>query len=147
MDQKRNILEREDLRRNPYSVPEGYFESLQKRLESIPFQAEARRDDLAASFAAREHSPADAARTRIRPALVWAVGIAAALAVGVFVFRGGAGVVSDPVMPEPLSYEQLAYADLIPHTDPYIYYEEESQTPSDQAQEEMIDYLLQYQNY
>ena len=32
MDKKKDILERKDLRRNPYSVPEGYFARLQDRL-------------------------------------------------------------------------------------------------------------------
>lgn len=147
MDQKRDILERKDLRRNPYSVPEGYFDRLQQRLERIPRQAEVRPNELAANLTASEHSPAEASRTRIRPVLAWAMGIAAALAVGVFVFRGGDGVSIDSVMPEEISYEQLAYADLIPYTDPYCYYGEEPQAPSDKAEEEMIDYLMQYQNY
>ena len=47
MDKKRDILEREDLRRNPYSVPEGYFDRLQDRLKAIPSQqAEASRKGL-----------------------------------------------------------------------------------------------------
>lgn len=132
MDKKKDILERKDLRRNPYSVPEAYFDQLQERLGAIPRQeALSRRED---------------SRTRIRPVLAWTAGIAAMLAVGLWVFQGS-GTTPEPVSPEVLSYEQFAIADLIPHTEPYIFYEEDSQTPTDPAQEEMIDYLLQYQNY
>ena len=127
MDKKRDILEREDLRRNPYSVPEGYFDRLQDRLKAIPSQQ------------------AEASRW-IRPVMGWAVGIAAALAVGVFVFRGGSPA-GNPVAAESVYYEQFAYADLIPRTDPYIYFAESEETQADPAEEEMIDYLMQYQNY
>ena len=126
MDQKMDILERKDLRRNPYTVPEGYFDRLQERLGAIPRQ---------------EATP----WTRIRPTLAFATGIAAALAaVLLLVSRPGA-------LPDDAadfgSYEQFAYADLIPHTDPYIYYAVESAPETDPAEEEMIDYLMQYQNY
>lgn len=132
MDKKMDILERKDLRRNPYSVPEAYFDQLQERLGAIPRQeALSRRED---------------SRTRIRPVLAWTAGIAAMLAVGLWVFQGS-GTTPESVSPEVLSYEQFAIADLIPHTEPYIFYVEDSQTPADPAQEEMIDYLLQYQYY
>ena len=132
MDKKQNILEREDLRRSPYSVPEGYFGQLQERLRAIPSRQ--------AGQAQSGHG-----RNRIRPAMGWAAGIAAALALGVFAFRVSEGEV--PGVSEVPTYEQYAIADLIPRTDPYIYYEEESQATADPAEEEMIDYLLQYQNY
>ena len=151
MDKKRDILEREDLRRNPYSVPEGYFDRLQDRLKAIPSQqAEASRKELFqqvdAAFQAVPSAGQSENRSWIRPVMGWAVGIAAALAVGVFVFRGGSPA-GNPVAAESVSYEQFAYADLIPRTDPYIYFAESEETQADPAEEEMIDYLMQYQNY
>ena len=131
MDQKLDILERKELRRNPYTVPEGYFDRLQERLSAIPLQ------ERLGAIPRQEATP----RTRIRPVLAFATGIAAALAaVLLLVSRPGA-------LPDDTadfgSYEQFAYADLIPHTDPYIYYEVETTPETDPAEEEMLDYLMQ----
>lgn len=138
MDKKMEILDREDLRRNPYTVPEGYFDRLQERLGAIPRQGAVHRNDAARPLMA------SAQGARIRPALTWALSLAAVLA-ACFVLIHPSGPKAD-AGEDFYSYEQFAYADLIPHTDPYIYYsEEESQTASDPEEEEMIDYLLQYQ--
>lgn len=140
MEKKLEILEREDLRRNPYTVPEGYFDQLQERLGAIPRQGAVRRNDEARPQMTVAQGDD---RTRIRPAFAWALSLAAALA--------ACFVLIHPAGPKPedgqdsFSYEQFAYADLIPHTDPYIYYEEESQADPDPEEEEMIDYLMQYQ--
>lgn len=124
MDHNNDILEREGLRRNPCSVPEGYFDSLQERLGAIPRQA--------------------GARNRILPALACAAGVAAVLAACVVLLhRPGPAAGGE----DAISYEQLAYADLIPHTDPYIYYAESQGESDDPSEEEMLDYLLQNQNY
>jgi hypothetical protein len=102
MDKKMEILEREDLRRRPYSVPEGYFDQLQERLNAIPRSVEA----APAAGQSRKH---------LFPALILSVGLAAALVLGVFLFRGSETPVPSPLM-EIDSYEQFAYADLIPRT-------------------------------
>ena len=140
MDQKLDILERKELRRNPYTVPEGYFDRLQERLSAIPRQERLSAipgQERLGAIPRQEATP----RTRIRPVLAFATGIAAALAaVLLLVSRPGA-------LPDDTadfgSYEQFAYADLIPHTDPYIYYEVETAPETDPAEEEMLDYLLQ----
>ena len=138
MDKKMEILDREDLRRNPYTVPEGYFDRLQERLSAIPRQGAVRRNDVARPQLAATQE------TRFRPALTWALSLAAVLA-ACFVLIHPFGPKAD-AGEDFYSYEQFAYADLIPRTDPYIYYsEEESQTPSDPEEEEIMDYLLQYQ--
>jgi hypothetical protein len=138
MDKKMEILDREDLRRNPYTVPEGYFDRLQERLSAIPRQGAVRRNDVARPQLAATQE------TRFRPALTWALSLAAVLA-ACFVLIHPLGPKAD-AGEDFYSYEQFAYADLIPHTDPYIYYsEEESQTASDPEEEEIMDYLLQYQ--
>ena len=164
MVKNRDILEREDLHRPPYGVPEGYFDQLKERLGAIPQQQEALSGLSSQRLASAPDRPLSAAdetagarrRFGIRTALGWAAGIAAALALGVFAFRGsdslfgpgpGEGGVSALSVSGMPSYEQFALADLIPRTDPYIYYAEESAAAADPAEEEMIDYLLQYQNY
>ena len=125
MDKKRNILEREELRQRPYSVPDGYFDALQTRLSVIP-QREV------------------ASRTWMRPVFAFATGIAAVLVACVILFHPSGE--SPDAMTDIVSYEQMAYADLIPRTDPYIYYGDETEQPADPTEEEMMDYLLQNQN-
>ena len=137
MDKKRDILEQEALRKRPFTVPKGYFDALQERLGAIPREA-------AASEPARLMDSAE--RRWVRPAMVWAAGIAALLAVGVWVFSD-TGAPADPSALEVLSYEEMAYSDLIPRTDPYIYYADEAEQPEDTEREEIIDYLLQNKNY
>ncbi|MBR1575560.1 MAG: hypothetical protein IJ654_03820 [Bacteroidales bacterium] len=147
MDKKQDILDREDLRRSPYSVPEGYFAQLQERLRAIPSQ-QAEVTCRSVSLKQQHPEQSGSSRSRIRSAMSWAVGVAAALALGVFAFRGGDRGDAMPGVSEVPSYEQYAYADLIPYTEPYLYYsEEEAPAAADPAEEEMIDYLMQYQNY
>ena len=138
MEKNRDILEREDLKRRPYTVPEGYFNQLQERLGAIPRES--------APDAGMQRPSEGTERRWIRPAMVWAAGIAALLAVGVWVFSGS-GAPADPSALEVLSYEEMAYSDLIPRTDPYIYYADEAEQPEDTEREEIIDYLLQNKNY
>ena len=137
MDKNRDILEQEALRKRPFTVPEGYFDALQERLGAIPREA-------AASEPARLMDSAE--RRWVCPAMVWAAGVAALLAVGVWVFSRS-GAPADPSALEVLSYEEMAYSDLIPRTDPYIYYADEAEQPEDTEREEIIDYLLQNKNY
>ena len=68
-------------------------------------------------------------------------GLAAALAACFILIHRPAAPAAEEE--ETVTYEQLAYADLIPHTDPYIYYVEESQASEDGTQEEILDYLMQ----
>ena len=138
MEKNRDILEREDLKRRPFTVPEGYFDQLQERLGAIPRES--------APDAGMQRPSEGTERRWIRPAMVWAAGIAALLAVGVWVFSGS-GAPADPSALEVLSYEEMAYSDLIPRTDPYIFYADEAEQPEDTEREEIIDYLLQNKNY
>ena len=72
-------------------------------------------------------------------------GLAAALAACFVLLNRPAGPSATDT--ETITYEQIAFADLIPHTDPYIYYGDQEQEETDPVEEEMLDYLLQYQNY
>ena len=138
MEKKMDILDREELRRNPYSVPEGYFDRLQERLAAIPRQANTPAT-VTAPVKAFAAAPAKAAR--IRPVFATLAGLAAALAACFILIHRPAAPAAEEE--ETVTYEQLAYADLIPHTDPYIYYVEESQASEDGTQEEILDYLMQ----
>ena len=129
MDQKLDILEREDFRKNPCRVPAGYFDDLRQRLSGIPREA--------AGHRVRKSFPDRAVVG------VLAGGLAAALAVGVLVFRPGKGV---RPAPGSISYEQYASADLIPRTDPFIYYADEVPQVSNYTQEELLEYLLESRN-
>lgn len=137
MEKKKDILEREDLKRRPFTVPQGYFEQLQERLGAIPRESAPLQDDAVA-----QPSGEGGQRRWIRPAMVWAAGVAALLAVGVWVFNGSGGKAA-PSAIEIVTYEQMASSDLIPRTDPYIFYPDETEQTVDPEQEEMIAYLLQ----
>ena len=113
-------------------MPQGYLDQLQERLGAIPRET---------APEAGLHSEGTERRW-IRPAMVWATGVAALLAVGVWVFNGTGGK-ADPSAVEIVTYEQMASSDLIPRTDPYIYYSDETEQAVDPEQEEMIAYLLQ----
>lgn len=100
MNDKKDILEREEFRsRSAQQVPEGYFENLQERLMRIP------------SAKRQGHS------------YIWyaLAGAAAALAIALMVMRPSFQPASDDSF-AVVSYEQFAYADLIPLTDPDLSY-------------------------
>lgn len=97
-----NILEDKELRRRTSSVPEGYFESLQDRLSKIPEMQVDSRPGL---------------WDKMKPAMALAASFVAALIIGGLILTKTAG----PRI-ESVSYEQLASADLIPHTEPEIYF-------------------------
>ena len=82
--------------RMPYKVPEGYFSGMEDRLSRIPEERGSWR------------------RTFV-PYLTVAVALAA-LAVAAFVFTGRQSDQDEDM----LIYEQYVYADLIPHTDPFL---------------------------
>ena len=143
MDKNRDILEQEALRKRPFTVPEGYFDALKERLGAIPREAEPVAEKPVAHLLEPIQKPKESAQKGwIRPAMVWAAGVAALLAVGVWVFSRS-GAPADPSALEVLSYEEMAYSDLIPRTDPYIYFADEVEQPEDPEREEIIDYLLQ----
>ena len=136
MEKKMDILDREELRGNPYSVPEGYFDRLQERLAAIPRQGEVENAPAVESFPVAASAGRGA---RIRPVFATLAGLAAALAACFVLINRPAA----PAAEETVTYEQIAYADLIPHTEPYIYFVEESETSEDGMQEEILDYLMQ----
>lgn len=110
------------------SVPEGYFEDLNERLCAIPAKHPARKNSTMRVFV---------------PALA---GAAAALIAGAFIFTrtssNDAG--NDAGM---LTYEQCMIADLIPRTDPYIYFSDEIKHTDrypDGDIAEYIEYLIEH---
>lgn len=124
MKEVKDILENEALRKRPCSVPSDYFEGLQSRLMAIPqdhpLHQEARRSGL---------------WMRIMPYAALAASFAVILAVGSLVLHRQSEDAGD------YTYEQLLYADMIPHVDPYSHYgdcQEEPELTSD----ELLDYLV-----
>lgn len=110
------------------SVPEGYFDDLQARLSSIPADHPVGKRLTARAFF---------------PALAGAA--AAAIAAAFILTRTSAQIRDDGF--EMISYEQYAIADLIPRTDPYIFFADEAQLPdsySDEDIAEYIEYLIEH---
>ena len=99
-----NILDREEFRRREsQAVPEGYFESLQARLERISTEQSAQSGVKPAAVKVR------------RPVLYWAAGIAAALITGLLMLNRGASSVSGVSVTD--SYELMAEAGMASMTD------------------------------
>lgn len=114
----------DDIRKPSFKVPEGYFENLKERLNTIPEKSEA---------------PAPATFwQKFRPYLVMAASFAASLVIGTAILKTTAG---PKISETDQFYSELGYADLIPVTlaDPAIY----EDTPSEEvSNEEIADYLI-----
>lgn len=124
MKENRDILGGRDLRRRPYSVPSGYFEGLQERLMSIP-------QEHGLPLESEVHHPG--IWMRIRPFVALAASFALILAIGSVVLHRPFEDVDDS------TYEQLLFADMIPHVDPYS---EDFQDDTELTSDELLEYLM-----
>ncbi len=106
-------------------VPEGYFNSLKSRLESIP-QSEA---------------PRQGVLRQVRPYLALAASFAAILIIGNAVLRGTAGLDRSAGS----DFEDPGYAELISITRPDIFYNalETENEGEDISDEDIINYLIE----
>lgn len=118
--------------KNTFKVPEGYFDSLQKRLEAIPSE-----HPLAA--------PAPVVTvpfwTRVRPYVALAACMLMAFAVGNF-FLGRNHAPADAEYAYPDYYYM---AELIPMTNPYAIYDDapmDLYTPESSSEDDVVEYLL-----
>ena len=125
-NEKKDILSNFKPGNKGLSVPEGYFDDLQERLSAIP----------------AEHPVKKASGSRaFIPA---AAGMAAAVAAAAFLFTHMPTEKTDSGI-TMLSYDQCTIADLIPRTDPYIFFSDDiKQTDrySDADITEYIEYLF-----
>lgn len=126
MKQNKDILDREELRKRPYSVPSDYFEGLQSRLMAIPQEQ---------GLPQQEEVRKPAVWMRIRPYVSLAASFALVLAIGTLALRRPASDMEDS------TYEQLLFADMIPHVDPYSFYGDD-QEDTELSSEELLDYLV-----
>lgn len=104
--------------RVPYSVPEGYFASLEERLHKIP----------------------ELGRGKYRSPF-WYYSLSAACAVAVailmvFVWKG------DRDRPETVEYEQYLMSELVPHTDPYLIYTAAEDNTNTMTAQDIEEYLI-----
>ena len=122
MEIGKDILEK--VGRPSLEVPEGYFNSLKSRLESIP----------------QSETPRQGVLRQVRPYLALAASFAAILIVGNAVLRGTAGIDgSNNDLEEP------GYAELISVTRPDIFYNalEAEIEKEDISDEDIINYLIE----
>lgn len=104
--------------RTPYSVPEGYFESLQDRLQAIPQGGH----DIVPLW------------VKARPYVALAASVAVAFLVGnTFLGRVAAGSAD-------VEYGQLISE--VPYTDPYYIFQE-TEDVEEYSQEFLADYILE----
>lgn len=113
------------LKNRPYSVPDGYFDDLQSKLSEIP------------------HMPGRKASgwQMVQPYLALVICFCSILVLGKLIMNkaGSLPEASDSI------YEQLIYADMIPHAEPdAIFYTEQSAAGSDYiAEDDVIAYLIE----
>lgn len=111
------------LRKRPYSVPEGYFDDLQSRLSNIPHMPERKVSRW----------------QKAQPYLALAACFCSALIIGKIILgRTAAPDASDTI------YEQLIYADMIPHSEPDAIFIADESMDADifESQEDVISYLI-----
>lgn len=109
-----------------YKVPEGYFEMLQSRLESIPAQQ-------------GEPETALPLWVKLKPYAALAACFVIAFCLGNFILGRTSGPAQDGI-----SFEDICYADLIPVTNPYMIYEDSPYAPyeEDATEDDIIQYLI-----
>ena len=122
MNENKDILDSLEMRQRPYSVPDSYFDNLEMRLAGIPGSSHI--------------SKVGGMWVKVRPALAMAASFAAILFMGSLVLKKTAAPKEDISL-----YEQYAYADLIPHTEPFAFFEDNSEDLV--SEEDIINYLLE----
>lgn len=120
MNGMKDILDDRNMRQRPYSVPDGYFDRLELRLSEIPGSA----------------SAPSGWRVKVRPALAIAASFATVLLVGGMILGRATGPKEEMSL-----YEQYAYADLIPHTEPFAFFESSQEVTA--SEDDIMDYLLE----
>ncbi len=113
-----------DKQKIQYSVPEGYFDELQERLERIP--------------TAQNDGQTYSRWSRVKPYLALAAAFTMILTVGTAVLKITAEKVVDSKISE---YEQIQMADLIPVTEPYLVYLK-GDNESDISEADIAAYLI-----
>jgi|LSQX01.3.fsa_nt_gb hypothetical protein len=123
MKMGKDILD--DLKRNPYSVPDGYFDRLKGRLNEIAVSSV---DTVPRSL-----------WQRIRPYAALAACFAASFLIGNAILRKTAPGASS----SDQFYKELMYSDLIPVTQPYAIFEMEDEEEMETSDEDIINFLIE----
>lgn len=113
-----------DKQKIQFSVPEGYFDELQTRLEKIP---------------SVQNAGQPVSRWNgIKPYIALAAAFAMILTAGTAVLK----ITTEKVLENPTSeYEQMRMADLIPVTEPYLVYLK-GDDESDISKADIVAYLI-----
>ncbi len=116
-------VEKTDMKKIQFSVPEGYFQKLQGRLETIPEKS-------------AEMKPSR--WSVVKPYLAMAAAFAMILTGGTAVLKMTTDKVIDTRMSD---YDEIRMADLVPVTEPYLVYLNKS-GESDITDEDITAYLI-----
>lgn len=113
------------LNNRPYSVPEGYFDDLQSKLSEIPHLSERKVSGW----------------QKVQPYLALVACFCFALILGQAIKKKTAG---RPDTDSTL-YEQLIYADMIPHSEPYAIFDTDEALAAGYSPDEndVIAYLIE----
>jgi len=116
--------------KNIYKVPDGYFDSLQKRLEAIPSQQAEVRDPVVAV----------PLWTKVRPYFALAACMLMAFFIGnFFLGRNSASATTE------VGLKDYYMADLIPVTNPYAIYDDapvDLYTMESSSEDDVVQYLI-----
>lgn len=128
MDKNNDILESEELRREPFSVPDGYFDNFRKNMK--PWES------------GKPYSSADGNNVvktgplrRIMPYVALAAMFAAIAFFGQAVLKN-IGTDTDS------EYGELIFADLIPLTEPDLIYHADESEDAGISGQDVVDYLI-----
>ncbi|MFA6591825.1 MAG: hypothetical protein WCR48_00140 [Bacteroidales bacterium] len=127
----------------PYSVPEGYFDTLNARLSKIPQESVKPVREVESGSPLSEYEGAQGKAMAIsfwqkfRPYVALAASFAAAIVVGSFIIN----LSLKDTVPEN-SYEELLLSDLIPVTEPYLIYGDSSTSASEELTDNDIEKYL-----
>lgn len=131
MTEKNNIFESQEMRRMPYEVPSGYFESLQERLAAIPAQHPL------------EQTAGKVVKItfwqRVSPYVALAACFIMAVVLGNFFLSRQPAVMEDVSLQE---YQQYLYSDLMPVTNPYAMFDDSYVEDDSPSEDDIVNYLI-----
>ena len=131
MDKKSSILDDLKAQKMPYGVPEGYFDNLRIRLESIPSQMEGEKTAPAKVVAM------PSLWTRVRPYMAMAAAFLIMVTAGTAILKN----TSKSMTMTEEEYMQLA--SILPVTDPYAIYYDDYAEEDDISGEDIVNYLIE----
>lgn len=132
MDKNSSILDNLKAQGTPYKVPDGYFDNLRARLDSIPSAQRGVEADTPETVVVMP-----SLWTRVRPYIAMAAAFLILVTAGTAILKTTSGriTVSDE--------EYIQLASLLPVTDPYAIYYDDYAEDDELSGEDIVNYLIE----